>query len=56
MVNKLRGVTHKQLVRKFVACTVFAAVASQASFAFGADFPTAKVNTSGLAVTDMESP
>ncbi len=54
MVNKLRGVTHKQLVRKFVACSVFAAVALQASFAFGADFPTAKVNTSGLAVTDTE--
>ena len=44
----------KQVIKKTVACAVATLLALQMSVAFSADFPTAKVNTTGLAVTDTE--
>ncbi len=54
MMDQLRGGIQKQVAKKISACAVSLLLALQGSVAFGADFPTAKVNTTGLAITDTE--
>ncbi len=54
MMDQSNQGIQKQVINKMVICAVSALLALQIGVAFGADFPTAKVNTTGLAVTDTE--
>lgn len=54
MMDQSNQGIQKQVINKMVTCAVSALLALQIGVAFGADFPTAKVNTTGLAVTDTE--
>jgi urea transport system substrate-binding protein len=54
MVDQLRHRLQKQIAKKIVAGAVSILLGLHASSALSADYPTAKVNTTGLAVTDTE--
>jgi urea transport system substrate-binding protein len=54
MMDQLRHGVQKQVVRRMIIGALSGLLVLPTSIAFGADFPTAKVNTTGLAVTDTE--
>jgi urea transport system substrate-binding protein len=54
MTDQFNRGMQNRLVRTILTCAVSALLALQTGVTFGADFPTAKVNTTGLAVTDTE--
>ena len=53
-MDQLRHGVQKQVVRRMIIGALSGLLVLPTSIAFGADFPTAKVNTTGLAVTDTE--
>ncbi len=54
MVDQFRHSLQKQVAKKIVAGAVSILLGLHASNVLSADYPTAKVNTTGLAVTDTE--
>jgi urea transport system substrate-binding protein len=54
MVDQLRHGLQKQIAKKIAAGAVSILLGLHASSVLSADYPTAKVNTTGLAVTDTE--
>jgi urea transport system substrate-binding protein len=54
MTDQFNRGMHDRVIKKLITCAVSAFLVLQTNVTFAADFPTAKVNTTGLAVTDTE--